>query len=109
MQYDTKFQVATIKPIYRIWTHPIRSSNARCGELPGVLLDCLLQKRMILPPLALSRTLSLSLTHSHTPSLTMPPMLCLFSQNAKEEVYCGIITTHLVISERLAKDGLSMQ
>lgn len=27
----------------------------------------------------------------------------------KVEVYCGIITTHLVVSERLAKDGLSMQ
>lgn len=86
----------------------IRSSNARCG---GASRGIASKTYDTSAAGSLSRALSLSLSHelSHPPSLTMPPMLSLFSQNAKEEVYCGIITTHLVISERLAQDGLSMQ
>lgn len=62
----------------------------------------LASKRMMLSPLSGSHSLSHAL--SDYASNAIP-----FSQMQKAEVYCGIITTHLVVSERLAKDGLSMQ
>lgn len=93
MQYDTNFKLR-LSTIYTKCQHPLlEAAMPVAGSVLGIA-RMLASKRMMLSSPGL-----LSLFLSHYASNAIP----IFPNAKKEEVYCGIITTHLVISERLAK------
>lgn len=106
MQYDTNFK-SRLSNLYTECQRPLlEAAMPDAGSFLGVgTARMLASKRMII---------TLPLIWLHPAALSPSLSLCLqcypvFPKMQKVEVYCGIITTHLVVSERLAGDGLSMQ